>query len=88
MYLYSLKPWTEITTLTSNTSFPGEYDRAIKYNLAIELAPEYGTEVSPAVAKMAEDALNDIFSLNASMQVQPVKLELLRLARKYEINEG
>jgi len=39
--IYCRKPLTEFTSLTSTFSLPKGYARAMKYGLAIELAPEY-----------------------------------------------
>ncbi len=41
VYFDSLKPITEITNITSTLVLPPEYKAALRYNLAVELAPEY-----------------------------------------------
>jgi hypothetical protein len=88
LYLYSKKVLTTYTALTTSISEPEGLERAMKYNLAIELAPEYGVEPSGAVIKVAEESRADIEALNASNQVQPVKIEMFRLSRRWHINEG
>jgi hypothetical protein len=54
--LYSFKPLTRFTAVTDQIEFPAGYSRAIRYNLAVELAIEYGKEPSPNVMQMAMDA--------------------------------
>lgn len=53
LVLYSAKPLTNIATLNTALSLPPGYQRTLKFNLAIDLAPEYGRQVSPEVAAIA-----------------------------------
>lgn len=67
--MYALVPLTDPTTLTEDVVMPGEYDQAIIWNLACQMMPEYGREPTQFIYKMAEDAKDDIISLNASLAV-------------------
>ena len=40
--------------------YPPEWIRAIKYNLAIEIAPEYGVTVSPEIVAIAKEAKDTV----------------------------
>lgn len=51
--LFSHKPFTAIANVTSTISFPPGWAKALRYNLAIELAPEYGRSPSETVVAMA-----------------------------------
>jgi hypothetical protein len=44
-------------TLQTMLNFPPGYARAFVYNLALELAPQFGAQISPAVAKVAVETL-------------------------------
>lgn len=68
--IYSLKPFTAITDNASVTLPPG-YLRALRYNLAVELAPEYGKAVTAEVASRADDSKAAIMRLNT----KPVFME-------------
>lgn len=84
-----LKPLSEPTLITSSISFPPEYDEAIKYNLAIRLAPEYGKAVSQEVKELAISNMRDIEDRNFAEQIVATKPELLNLAvGRYHIDEG
>ena len=48
---------TSIATLDTDVGLPPEYERALKYNLAIDLAPEYGFQVTPPVAALADQGM-------------------------------
>ena len=74
--------------MTTSIVFPGEYDEAILYNLAIRLAPGYGKEPTPFQVGMAAEALDNIIDYNMSLDVGSVKTEILKLARRYHIDSG
>ena len=40
--------------------YPPEWIRAIKYNLAIEIAPEYGVTVAPEIVAIAKEAKDTV----------------------------
>lgn len=43
----------DFDTAANTADFPTEWLRALKFNLAVELAPEYGKEVGPTLATLA-----------------------------------
>lgn len=88
LYIESLKHFTEPDEITDTISFPPEYDEAIKYNLAVRLAPEYGREPSQVVVALAQSSLNTLETKNFSNQIEIVKPEILYLARGYNIDAG
>lgn len=52
---YSLKPFTELT-LSTALSYPPGYEKAIRYNLAIDLAPEYGRQPDALIMQQAVES--------------------------------
>jgi hypothetical protein len=86
--LYSLKPLTDMDELTDSISFPEGYEEAIQYNLAVRLAPSYGKGADPVLIGLAKMALNDITAINAALNIEVVKPEIFKLARRYSIDEG
>lgn len=56
LVLWSDKVLTAISTLDTSLSFPPGYERAMVYNGALELAPEYGRAVSDLVVAIAQDS--------------------------------
>jgi len=51
--IYSIKALVNFSDASDSLTLPPGYARALKYNLAIELAPEYGTEVTISVQNTA-----------------------------------
>ena len=67
--------WTDtilgdLSDINSPFNLPQGYARAIKTNLAIELAAEYGKAVSPTLAMRAKESKQMIKSLNSIPEVQ------------------
>ena len=86
MYLDSLKELTDPATITTDVTFPPMYDDAIKWNLAVRLAPEYGKEASPTTKDLAISTLDAIETRNFAEQIIAASLELLKLYTKFNID--
>lgn len=66
LYLYSIKPYTAYSALDDNITQPPEWENAIIYNLALELAPEYNITPNAIVPELATIYLTNIGMRNAS----------------------
>lgn len=62
--LNSLKRLTEFSSLTDDFDLPPEYKRALIFNLAVELAPDYEKEASMTVMRIAKESKSNVFSAN------------------------
>lgn len=59
--LFTMKrPVMDFDADANDADFPQEWLRALKWNLAVELAPEYGLEVSPTIAALAVSSKTDV----------------------------
>lgn len=58
--LDSVKPLTTLVSLDSDINLPPEYEEAIKYNLAVRLAPENGVPLTAEVVGLALNAYNSL----------------------------
>ena len=56
-------------TLATNLSFPPGYEKALRYTLAVNLAPEYGVMPSPAVVAIATASKADLKRANKKQVV-------------------
>lgn len=87
LYLDTLKPLTDPSTISTSVAFPPEYDDAIKWNLAVRLAPEYEKEASQTVLSLAASTLHALETRNFAQQIDAAVPELIRLANaKYDID--
>ena len=64
LYLECWDQITQFATGATSASLPPGYERALIYNLALEIAPEYGVNVSPEVAKLAAESREFIQDVN------------------------
>lgn len=71
LVLYSRKPLGSFATLSTDVDLPPGYLRALRYNLAMELAPEYGKEPSQTVMMIAVESKANLKRQN----MRPVLLD-------------
>lgn len=69
LFLLSEKPLTEFSSLDTTLSMPPGTERALIYNLAIELAPEYSQPISQELLKIANDSLGSIRTAVAKVRM-------------------
>ncbi len=62
--VWSWKPLVNVSTLNTTLSVPPGYIRALRYNLGVELAPEYGKTLDPVVAANAIESKSSIKRMN------------------------
>ncbi len=89
--LTSLKPVTGFAALTTEDSFPDEYDTALVFNLAVRLAPEYpGREAPDTVKRIAATALRALERNNAAARIPVLSFpsELMPGGRTFDIDTG
>lgn len=58
------KPFTAFATITTSVSFPPAYYKALRYNLAMELSPEYGKTITSDIMMIAQETKTAIKSVN------------------------
>ena len=60
LHIRSEKQLSQLPTLDTDLEFPPGWERALVYNLAVEISSEYGQPVDQATYQIAMDALNKI----------------------------
>ena len=89
IYLLCRKPLVDLATLATAVSFPEGYERAFIYNLAVELAPNYGRKIPQLVAFNAQQSLGVITGRNLALEIAPVRVGVPGVAlRPYNVEEG
>lgn len=62
--LYTWNLISAFADVNATVSFPQGYRRALRYNLAVDLASEYGRDVPPAVARIADESKEWLRKMN------------------------
>lgn len=64
LILYSDKPLSNFSLIADTVSLPPGYKEAMRYNLAVRLAPEYGRPISQDIAMLASESKAAIMRTN------------------------
>lgn len=78
----------EPSALANEITFAPYYDSAIKWNLAVNLAPEYGKNPSAIVIAQAIYTKSVIEARNAQMRTSEVAVEITSNYHRFNIEEG
>lgn len=86
LIVYASEAMAQFVGLTTTYILAPGYTRALRYNLARELATEYGRQLPPDIASTAAESLSDIKRLNTVMSDLAVDPALLPVAGRYGYN--
>ena len=75
-------------TLATPLYFPPGYLRAFTYNLAMEIAPEFGVEPSPQVMRIAMTSKRDLKRINNPDDVMALPYALVANRQRFNIFAG
>jgi hypothetical protein len=67
--IWSWKPLSEFSSLTTVIDLPPGYSKALRYNLAVELAPEYGKNLSDFLITEATQSKAAIKRMNSRVDL-------------------
>ena len=75
-------------TLATPLYFPPGYLRAFRYNLACELAPEFGVEPSATVSRIAMTSKRDIKRINNPDDIMSIPYAIVSTRQRFNIFAG
>lgn len=79
---------SEPATLDTTLAFPPGYLRAFRYNLAMELAPEFGVEPSPQVQRIAMTSKRNLKRINNPDDIMSMPYSVIARRNRYNIFAG
>lgn len=79
---------TQPAALATPLYFPPGYLRAFRYNLACELAPEFGVEPSPTVGRIAMTSKRDIKRINNPDDIMSIPYAIVSTRQRFNIFAG
>ena len=87
-HIISVQPLAQAASLDTELAFPPGYLRAFKYNLACEIAPEYGMEPSPTVQRIAVTSKRDLKRQNNPEDLMSLPYSIVATRQRYNIFAG
>jgi hypothetical protein len=87
-HFISVEELTQPATLVTTLSFPPGYLRAFRYNLACELAPEFGVEPSPQVQRIAMYSKRNLKRINNPDDIMSMPYSIIATRQRYNIFAG
>lgn len=87
-HFVSVTELAEPTVLATSIVMPQGYKRALIYNLACELAPEFGLEAPPTVQRIAIASKRVLKRINASDDVMSMPFGILGKRQRFNIFSG
>ena len=87
-HFVSVSPLTQPAALDTDLAFPPGYLRAFRYNLACELAPEFGVEPSAQVRRIAMYSKRNLKRINNPDDVMAMPAALMVNRPRFNIYTG
>ena len=87
-HFISVQELTKPVNLATDLTFPPGYLRAFRYNLACEMAPEFGTEPSPQVQRIAMTSKRNLKRVNNPNDVMSMPYSIVATRQRFNIYAG
>ena len=87
-HFVSVQKLNEPATLATVLAFPPGYLRAFTYNLAMEIAPEFGVEPSPQVTRIAMTSKRNLKRINNPDDVMSMPYAIVATRQRFNIYAG
>jgi hypothetical protein len=87
-HFVSVQELTNPATLATDLFFPPGYLRAFTYNLAMEIAPEFGVEPSPQVQRIAMASKRNLKRINNPDDVMSMPYAIVANRQRFNIYAG
>jgi hypothetical protein len=87
-HLVSVQELTQAAQLATILAFPPGYMRAFKYNLACELAPEFGVEPSPTVSRIAMTSKRNLKRINNPDDIMAMPYSIVATRQRFNVYSG
>jgi len=84
-HIVSVEELSQPATLATELSFPPGYLRAFTYNLAMEIAPEFGVEPSPQVKRIAMTSKRNLKRINNPDDVMSMPYSLVATRQRFNV---
>lgn len=87
-HFISVSPLSQPATLATTLVFPPGYMRAFKYNLACEIAAEFGVEPPPTVQRIAMASKRTLKRINNPMDIMSLPYSIVGTRQRFNVFAG
>jgi hypothetical protein len=87
-HFISVEELSKPAVLATELFFPPGYLRAFRYNLATELAPEFGVEPSPQVSRIAMTSKRNLKRINNPNDIMAMPYSLVATRQRFNVYAG
>ena len=87
-HFVSIEELTQPVNLATTLAFPPGYLRCFRYNLACEMAPEFGVEPTPQVQRIAMTSKRNLKRVNNPGDVMALPYSIVGTRQRYNIFAG
>jgi hypothetical protein len=87
-HIVSVQELSQPAALDTVLHFPPGYMRAFAYNLAMEIAPEYGVEPAPQIQRIAMTSKRNLKRINNPDDVMAMPYAIVATRQRYNIFAG
>ena len=87
-HFISVEELTQPAALATTLSFPPGYLRAFRYNLACEMAPEFGMEPSPQVKRIAMTSKRNLKRVNNPDDIMSMPYSIVATRQRFNVYAG
>jgi len=87
-HFISVEELTQPATLSTVLSFPPGYLRAFVYNLAMEIAPEFGVQPPPQVVRIAMTSKRNLKRINNPNDIMSLPYSLIATRQRFNVYAG
>jgi hypothetical protein len=87
-HIVSVEPLSQPANLATDLTFPPGYLRAFRYNLACEMAPEFGVEPTPQVQRIAMTSKRNLKRINNPDDIMALPYSIVGTRQRFNIFAG
>jgi len=87
-HIVSVQPLSQPANLATELTFPPGYLRCFRYNLACEIAPEFGVEPLPQVQRIAMTSKRNLKRINNPDDIMALPYSIVGTRQRYNIFAG
>jgi len=87
-HFISVEQLTQPALLSTTLAFPPGYLRCFKYNLAVEIAAEFGIEPPPTVSRIAMSSKRNLKRINNPDDIMSLPYSIVATRQRFNIFAG